>query len=199
MSERSGIVCLAGLGNPGPEYSHTRHNAGRLLIEFLVQTWGAAGSGNKSDCDLWRHDRHSQSLFLAVPRTYMNVSGPPLAALTRFYKISLNDLLVCHDDIDLPLGRLQLKRGGSAAGHRGVESLYQSICSTEFYRLRIGVGRGRRPVRDHVLSDFDAAEHQILSRTFAGALDGLDRWIQGDPAQASQLLNTGNPSSDQSE
>lgn len=192
------MICLAGLGNPGAEYARNRHNAGRLFIEFLIRNWKAAGGGKKADCELARVDRHGESLVFAIPRTaYMNESGPPLVNLLGTLGISPDRFLVFHDEMDLPFGRLQLKKGGSSAGHRGVESVSRTLGSPEFYRLRIGVGRPgdnpalpRRSTRDYVLSDFDPAELQRLDEVFTRSTDGIDYWIKGDPARSAQFLNT---------
>ncbi len=191
------MICLAGLGNPGPEYARNRHNAGRLFIEFLAHHWKAVGGGKKADCDLSRVNRHAESLVLAIPRTYMNENGPPLANLIGTLGISPDQFLVFHDDLDLPFGRLQLKKGGSSAGHRGVESLYRSLGSPEFYRLRIGIGRpvddpagAGRSTRDYVLSDFNSTDFQGLDALFTKSVDGIDHWIKGDPSRSAKFLNT---------
>lgn len=186
---------MAGLGNPGAEYARNRHNAGRLFIEFLIQSWKASGAGKKGECDLSRVDRKGTPLVFAAPRAYMNENGPPIAALLAFYKIPLDRLLVAHDEIDLPLGRLQLKCGGSSAGHRGVDSVYRALGSSEFHRLRIGVGRPDRSARDYVLSDFDPVELKVFEGLFETSIRGIDSWIEGDPARAARILNTPAPPS----
>lgn len=120
----------------------------------------------------------------------MNESGPPLTALVRTLGIPPDRLLILQDEMDLPLGRIQLKRGGSAAGHRGIESLYQTLGSTDFYRLRIGIGRPDRGARDYVLSEFSPEEMKSLDSAFDSAMDGLEIWIGGDPPKALQKLNS---------
>lgn len=183
-------ICIAGLGNPGAEYVSTRHNAGRIFLELFLQLGKSSGTERLEDCDVCTLKHRGLSIALAAPRAYMNESGPPLARLVRSLKIPMERFLVCHDDVDLPLGRVQLKRGGSAAGHRGVESLYQAIGSSEFYRLRIGVGRNNMSTRDYVLSNFEPADRQALSETFTRSIGGLEFWIRGDPDKAAQELNT---------
>ena len=184
------MFCLAGLGNPGREYAGNRHNAGRLLVEFLAGAWNAVGAGKKSDCDLHRAVRKDREILLARPRAYMNVSGPPLVGLLKSCNIPLERFLLIHDDIDFPVGRLQLKRGGSAAGHHGVESVYETLGSSDFHRLRIGVGRPNRSTKDYVLSDFTAGDMGDLERVFEKSVEGLDFWIDGHPSRAAQILNT---------
>lgn len=183
-------LCLAGLGNPGRDYAGNRHNAGRLLVDFLQTKWSAVSAGVKADCDVWRAEVHRTPIMLAAPHSYMNLSGQPLTQLVRTLDISLDCFMLLHDEIDLPFGRLQLKRGGSAAGHRGVASVYQSIGSTEFFRLRIGVGRPDGSTRDYVLSDFSDADRQVLQASFDRLLDGLNDWITGETARAAQKINT---------
>lgn len=182
--------CLAALGNPGPKYANNRHNAGRLYLEFLIHDWNAVDEGTTRNCQVWRSRQSGADIRLAVPNAYMNENGPPLADLFHFFKIPPNHILILHDDIDLPLGRLQLKLGGSSAGHRGVESLYHALGNPDFYRLRIGVGRPDRSAKDYVLSDFTAEENKTLAKIFRVGSDGIDLCIRGECEKAAQKLNT---------
>lgn len=190
MTER--ILCFAGLGNPGPEYANNRHNIGRHHLRFLMEKWQVVGAGKKSDCDLWRAERGRCDVLFAFPRTYMNLSGPPLAGLINALDIPPEHLMLFHDELDLPLYRLQIKRGGTSAGHRGVESVYQALGSQDCWRLRIGVGRppGAKAARDFVLSDVAPAEMEEFGRIFERSIDGLEDWIGGREARAAQRINT---------
>ena len=151
-------LLVAGLGNPGREYSSTRHNVGWLVADELAVrhggSWRSKFSGRLAQVRL--DDRR---LALLKPETYMNESGRSIAAAARFFKIDPGTLLVVHDDVDLGEGRLQARLGGGLAGHNGLRSIAQAIGSQDFLRLRIGVGRpgrgDRRSVADYVLSDFD--------------------------------------------
>jgi PTH1 family peptidyl-tRNA hydrolase len=150
-------LLVAGLGNPGREYEHTRHNVGWLVLDELARrhggTWRPKFSGSLGEIRLGE-----LRLALLKPETYMNESGRSLAAAARFFKVPPEQVLVVHDDVDLEPGRLQARAGGGLAGHNGLRSLAQHLGSQDFLRLRIGVGRpGRgdpRPVADWVLSRF---------------------------------------------
>jgi len=150
-------LLVAGLGNPGPGYRLTRHNAGFLVADELARRHSASFrsrfSGRVADLRV-----DGRRVVLLEPETYMNESGRSVAAAVRFYKLPLSALLVVHDDVDLDIGRLQVRLGGGLAGHNGLRSLVGHLGSGEFMRLRIGVGRpergDRRPVADFVLSPF---------------------------------------------
>jgi PTH1 family peptidyl-tRNA hydrolase len=163
-------LLIAGLGNPGREHAHDRHNVGWMVVEELAR----------------RHDGSFRSKFngrvaetriaaarvaLLQPETYMNESGRSTFAATRFFKVAPEDVLVVHDDVDLEVGRLQARLGGGLAGHNGLRSIAQVLGTPEFLRLRVGVGRpergDRRPVADYVLSPFEPDEDAegIVSRS----------------------------------
>ena len=150
-------LLVAGLGNPGREYEHTRHNLGWLVLEELARrhggSWRSKFSGSLAEVRL-----HGLRLALLKPETYMNESGRSVGAAARFFKVEPEQLLVVHDDVDLEPGRLQARAGGGLAGHNGLRSLAQDLGTQDFERLRIGVGRpGRgdpRSVSDWVLSGF---------------------------------------------
>jgi peptidyl-tRNA hydrolase, PTH1 family len=154
-------LLVAGLGNPGPEYERTRHNAGRLVVDELARRHGGAFrskfSGRLAETRL-----DDLRLALLEPETYMNESGRSLGAAARFFKVDPGSVLVVHDEVDLEPGRLQLRLGGGLAGHNGLRSIAEGLGSREFMRLRIGVGRpGRgdpRDVADYVLARFEPEE-----------------------------------------
>jgi PTH1 family peptidyl-tRNA hydrolase len=151
-------LLVAGLGNPGPEYARTRHNAGRLVVEELAGrhagSFRSKFSGRLSELRVGE-----QRVALLEPETYMNESGRSIAAAARFFKVTGERLLVVHDDVDLDEGRLQVRSGGGLAGHNGLRSIAQALGTQAFLRVRIGVGRpGRgdpRSVSDYVLSPFE--------------------------------------------
>jgi PTH1 family peptidyl-tRNA hydrolase len=150
-------LLVVGLGNPGPEYRATRHNVGFLVADELARRHGASFrskfSGRLGDLRL-----DGGRIAVLEPQTYMNESGRSVAAAVRFYKLPLESMLVVHDEMDLPLGRLQARLGGGLAGHNGLRSIVQHMGGDAFLRLRIGVGRPERgdprPVADFVLSPF---------------------------------------------
>jgi peptidyl-tRNA hydrolase, PTH1 family len=150
-------LLVAGLGNPGREHAADRHNAGWMVVDELARrhdgSFKSKFSGRLSEVRIGDH-----RLALLEPETYMNDSGSSIQAATRFFKLPVDRLLVVHDDVDLPVGRMQARLGGGLAGHNGLRSIAQRLGSQEFLRLRIGVGRPERgdsrPVADYVLSPF---------------------------------------------
>jgi len=170
-------LLVAGLGNPGREHVRDRHNVGWMVVDELARRHDAAFRGKFSG-RLAETRFGDARLALLEPETYMNDSGRSIAAAARFFKVSPGDVLVVHDDVDLPVGRLQARLGGGLAGHNGLRSIAQTLGSAEFQRLRIGVGRpergDRRPVADYVLSPFEPEDdvESIVSRS-ADAVESL--------------------------
>jgi len=150
-------LLVVGLGNPGREHAHDRHNVGWMVVDELVSRHG--GSFRSKFSGRLAEVRVGEArIALLEPETYMNDSGRSLAAASRFFKVPVEQVVVVHDDVDLDVGRLQARAGGGLAGHNGLRSIAQALGSKDFQRLRIGVGRpgrgDRRPVADYVLSPF---------------------------------------------
>jgi PTH1 family peptidyl-tRNA hydrolase len=163
-------LLVAGLGNPGPEHVGDRHNVGWVVVDELARRHGGSFKGKFSG-RLSELRVGVARVALLKPETYMNDSGSSIQAAVRFFKVPLEGLVVVHDDVDLPAGRLQARLGGGLAGHNGLRSIAQRLGSADFLRLRVGVGRPERgdprPVADYVLSPFapeDDAE-AIVART----------------------------------
>jgi PTH1 family peptidyl-tRNA hydrolase len=176
---------VVGLGNPGAEYAHTRHNAGWMVLDELEARGRFGRARREGPARVREGELDGCALVLARPQTYMNLSGRSGAHLVRVLGVDAQDVVVVHDDIDVPFGRLRLRRGGSAAGHRGVQSLIDSWRTPGFVRVRVGVGRppaGDDPI-DYVLAPFGAAERAALpavlrraaDATMAIVRDGLER------------------------
>jgi PTH1 family peptidyl-tRNA hydrolase len=179
-TEAALMKLIIGLGNPGREYSGTRHNIGFAVLGELARKNGInfdkrcchsrAGEGRMGD----------QQVVLAKPQTYMNLSGDAVAALVRKYKVKVSDILVVHDDLDLPMGKIRIRANGSAGGHNGLKSIIASIGTMEFPRLKIGIGRPentgieRRDIIDHVLSDFDSVDRKIAEEAIARAVEAAE-------------------------
>ena len=145
------MIMIVGLGNPDSKYQYSRHNAGFMVIEKLAKALLPVGRSEKAwevkkefSAEICKVDEKS---VLVKPHTYMNRSGISVKNLMDFYKITVADLWVIHDDIDLPLGKIRIRRGGSSGGHNGVESIIQSLPSEEFIRFRLGIGRGKLDVK----------------------------------------------------
>ena len=159
------IKLLVGLGNPGPEYAQTRHNAGFWWVDAAARQLGARLVNDRAYHGLVaRVNRASGPLWLLEPQTYMNVSGKAVAALARFFKIAPQEILVVHDELDLPPGQLKLKQGGGHAGHNGLRDIHAQLGSPDYWRLRLGIGHPgvKAEVANYVLGKPPAAEREAI-------------------------------------
>jgi PTH1 family peptidyl-tRNA hydrolase len=182
MAEERQLV--VGLGNPGAKYAGTRHNAGFLVLDVLADRAGGSFKSRKSaggaGADVVEGRLAGVPVILAKPRSFMNESGGPVAAVSRFYKVPVESITVVHDDLDLDFGVLRLKRGGSSGGHNGIRSMGASLGSPEFARVRFGIGRppagrtGEDAVVDYVLRDFGVAERRELPVLLDRAADAVE-------------------------
>ncbi len=183
---------IVGLGNPGAEYTRTRHNAGFLLLELLAARWGAAWTvERKFQARVARADRGGMRVWLCEPQTFMNASGEAVAAVAGFYQATPGQLLVAVDDADLPLGEIRLRSGGGSGGHHGLESLTQHLGTTKFARLRMGIGRrsGEREITGHVLGRFNEPEAKVMDKVLARAGDQVECWLDAGVRQAMNDFN----------
>ncbi len=169
---------VVGLGNPGPQYQGTRHNAGFMVIEALARRWRLRFGVPRDRSRFAVGEIKSESVALLEPLTYMNLSGRSVAWGLRTWGLPLEALLVIHDDVDLPFGRLRLRPSGSSAGHRGVQSIIESLGSDCFPRLRIGVGRpDGGEVADFVLAPFSAAEEREFDAVLESAATAVEAFV----------------------
>jgi peptidyl-tRNA hydrolase, PTH1 family len=183
-------LLIAGLGNPGPEHARDRHNAGWMVVDELGRRHGGSfRSKFKGRLAELRID--GARVALLKPETYMNESGRSIAAAARFFKATPESVLVVHDDVDLPVGRLQARSGGGLAGHNGLRSIAQALGSSDFERLRIGVGRPERgdprPVSDYVLSPF--ASEDDVDAIVNRAADAVESLLSNGLAVTQQRFN----------
>lgn len=154
---------IAGLGNPGPAYARQRHNAGFMALDAIAHAYGAGAWADKYKSELAKATIAGEACLLAKPQTFMNRSGEALQAIMAFHKIPPAQVLVLHDELDLPLGKLRLKQGGGHGGHNGLRSIDAAV-GKDYWRLRIGIGHPRdnkderREVHDYVLSPFTQDE-----------------------------------------
>jgi len=165
---------IVGLGNPGPTYSQNRHNIGFMVVDELIKDFNANNISKKSFFgELYKS---KDTLFLK-PTTYMNLSGKSVQAVALFFKIKPEDILVIHDEIDLPFGAVRIKRGGGHGGHNGLKSI-DSLITKEYNRLRLGVGKPERKemVASYVLSDFDKTEQNVLESFVKYGAKVASRW-----------------------
>ncbi len=181
---------IVGLRNPGSEYTGTRHNVGAEVADVLAAHWGVALKRGplRVRSDLTRHRVNDRSVILAVPRTFMNTCGPAVVSVLRYYKAEPEDLLVVHDDIDLPFARLRLQFARGTGGHNGVKSIVQSLGNNDFHRLKVGVGRppGRMDPAAFVLRPFAKSEREEVDFLVRDGADVVEQWIS-DPEGAVQL------------
>ncbi|WP_280234589.1 aminoacyl-tRNA hydrolase [Nocardia cyriacigeorgica] len=168
---------VVGLGNPGSEYERTRHNVGFLVADVLAERVGGRFSVHKkSGADLLTARLDGRQVLIAKPRTYMNLSGRPVAALARFFSVPATEVIVVHDELDLPFGAIKLKRGGGEGGHNGLRSVSQALTTKDYLRTRIGIGRppGRQDPADYVLKPFSAPERKEVPVLVEQAADAVE-------------------------
>jgi PTH1 family peptidyl-tRNA hydrolase len=167
---------VVGLGNPGPAYSLTRHNAGFLVVDRLARQWGISLDEQRFESLLGVGRVQGKPVILAKPMTYMNLSGPAVHELAHFFNLDREDILAIHDDLDLVFGKIKIKQKGGDGGHKGVKSLIEAFGSGEFDRLRIGIGRPEsgQESRDYVLSTFDAHQETLLEDVISAAQDAVE-------------------------
>jgi PTH1 family peptidyl-tRNA hydrolase len=167
------MYLIVGLGNPGREYADTRHNVGFMVIDRLCIRLDARLTRYQFKSLTGEATYEGQKLLLVKPRTYMNLSGQAVSSLVRFYKLPLERLLVIHDDLDLPPGSLRLRPGGGSAGQKGVQSIIDQLCSSQFPRLRIGIGRppGQQDAASYVLQPFQRDEWPLVSEALLRAVE----------------------------
>lgn len=160
-----GPALIVGLGNPGPRYAGNRHNIGFLVADELADRMGGKFKAHSSGSEVIEGRLAGTRAVLTKPRSFMNLSGGPVAAAMKFYKIELESLIVIHDELDLPYGTVRLKRGGGENGHNGLRSISKSLGTKDYLRVRFGVGRppGRMDAADYVLKDFATTERRELA------------------------------------
>jgi peptidyl-tRNA hydrolase, PTH1 family len=198
---------IIGLGNPGDKYEKNRHNLGFMIVEHFLKDFALEKSTSwenslkfKSDIVQieWQPKHGSlEKVILAKPKTYMNNSGMAVKLISDFYKISASDVWVIHDDIDLPLGTMKIRLGGSAAGHHGVESVMEHLKTDKFWRFKMGIGEKRelndsriKNVDDFVLGDFSGAEKGKLKDLIKRGVKAIETSLEEDLQSAMNRFNT---------
>jgi peptidyl-tRNA hydrolase, PTH1 family len=175
----SDVWLVVGLGNPGPGYASNRHNVGVMVLDELAARAGirlSAGKGARSRALAGEGRLAGRRVVLARPLTYMNESGGPVRGLLDYHHLPVEDLVVVHDELDLPFGTVRLKRGGGEGGHNGLRSISRSTGTKDYLRVRVGIGRppGRQDPADFVLKDFSAVERKELDLLIAEAADAAE-------------------------
>ncbi len=184
------VKLIVGLGNPGARYAHSRHNAGFVIVDRFARAHHLEFSRRRFNALIAEGQVEGKRVMLAKPQTFMNSSGDAVGNLFAFYKIASPDLLVIYDDLDLPLGKLRLRADGSSGGHHGMESIIARIGTSDFPRLRAGIGRPNPDADiDHVLGSFGPEEHGVVEETWTRAVDAIDEWLAKDIAMAMNRYN----------
>ena len=173
---------IVGLGNIGKEYEKTRHNIGFMVVDELAKRWQVTSWQNK-----WQAEIATcflpQKVLLVKPTTYMNLSGNAVREIAKFYNISPHEIAVIQDDLDLPCGKIRIRRKGSAGGHNGIRSLIQNLGSEDFARFRIGIGhpdKDRKKVVNYVLEPFNKEEQQLIQTAITVTAEALELFLKED-------------------
>lgn len=183
---------IVGLGNIGKEYEGTRHNIGFMVADELAKRWGITTWKNERSSMCAEH-RIPEKVFLIKPTTYMNLSGEAVGAFANFYNIDPEDIAVIQDDLDLPCGKLRIRRKGSAGGHNGIKSIQQHLGTGDFPRFKIGIGHPERnasAVIGHVLHRFGKEEQPLIEEAVEQMADAVELWLKGDMDAVMQEYNT---------
>jgi len=196
----SELFLIVGLGNPGSQYSQTRHNAGFWFLDMLHRatlSGVSQGAGFKQQAklaaEICRLQVFQRDCILAKPMVFMNNSGRPVRALLDYYKVDIDNLLVAYDELDLPPGTARLKRGGGHGGHNGMRDIFRHVDNTDFLRLRIGIGHPghKDAVTGYVLSRPTATQERQMLQSISDAIDVMPDLLAGNVSKATKDLHTG--------
>lgn len=181
---------IVGLGNPGPDYAHNRHNVGQMVLDELASRIGSGFKSHKSRAQVLegRLGIGGPRVVLAKPLSYMNVAGGPVSALSRFYDIEPGHVIAVHDEIDIPFNTVKLKLGGGEGGHNGLRDISKALATRDYLRVRVGVGRppGRTDTADFVLKDFSGSEKKDLPFLIDTAADAAESLVRDGLLAAQQ-------------
>jgi PTH1 family peptidyl-tRNA hydrolase len=181
---------IVGLGNPGQEYSATKHNVGFMVVDELAKRWQVHAWRDKYDAQVAEY-RSGEPVLLVKPQTYMNLSGTAVGALARWYKLKAEEIIVIYDDLDLPVGKLRLRGKGGAGGHRGIESLLVHLGQDTFTRVRVGIGRPPQgwETANYVLSRFTPEEQPLINQAIAQSLEAVECILKEGLTKASNQFS----------
>ncbi len=180
---------IVGLGNPGQKYANTRHNVGFMVLDHLSANLNTAINKSKFNALIGESYIGQERVILVKPQTYMNLSGEAVGALARWYKVNPSDVIVVYDDMDLPLGKLRIRPKGGAGGHNGMKSIIAHLGTTEFPRIRIGIGRSEKDAVNYVLGNFNQQEFDIINNVITKAVESLQVWVRQDINAAMNKYN----------
>lgn len=182
---------IVGLGNPGAKYEDTRHNIGFKVIDVLSYMMDIPLNKTKFNGLFGQGQYRGEKVILLKPLTYMNLSGESVGPLVDYFDIDIDDVIIVYDDLDLPVGKLRIRKKGSAGGHNGMKSIIYHLRSDSFKRIRIGVGRpnGRKPIVDYVLEDFPKEEYDTMTQVVKDAAKACDSWLDTPFEQVMNQFN----------
>lgn len=180
---------IVGLGNPGREYAKTRHNVGFMVVDELARRHALEAFKRRFKADVATGTFRGEKLVLIKPQTYMNLSGHAVREARNWYRADISDLMIVHDDLDLPFTEIRMRARGSAGGHNGLASVIEQLGTNEVARLKIGIGRGPSIARAHVLSRFSADEERNLDAVISASADAVERWVAAGILAAMNEIN----------
>jgi len=179
---------IVGLGNPGREYDHTRHNVGFFVLDAYLKEKGITLTKNKMNGLYQEAVIGSSKVIFLKPQSYINLSGEVISAFVSYYKIPLSDLLIIHDDMDLTLGHFKLKQTGSSGGHNGLKNIELHLATREYNRLKVGISKNKNlDMKDYVLGKLSSDEQDLLNQVFSSTNQIIERFIDGESMQ--NLMN----------
>ncbi|WP_370894344.1 aminoacyl-tRNA hydrolase [Janibacter sp. GXQ6167] len=189
---------VIGLGNPGPQYAGNRHNVGAMVVDELAARAGVTLRTHKAGASaesIRVGGVPGPRAIIAVPHSFMNLSGGPTKALASFFSVDLDHVVVIHDELDIPFGEVRLKRGGGEGGHNGLRSISSSVASKDYQRVRVGIGRppGRTDAASFVLKDFSTPERKELPFLLDAAADAVELLITRGLTEAQQVVHAPKP------
>ena len=185
------MYLIVGLGNPGLQYVGTRHNVGFMLLDYFAQEMKVSFSESKWKALIVKTAVWNESVILLKPETFMNASGTAMAAVAQYYKLSTENIIVIHDDLDMPLGRIKIVSGGGDGGHKGVRSSIEHLGTKDFLRIKIGIGRPSLPIppEKYVLARFGPDEQEVIHQRMAVVVEGIKILMQQGISAAMNAVN----------
>ena len=186
------MYLIAGLGNPGTRYKHTRHNIGFMVVQTWAKSLNASVSGRRFRSGYGRTVFREKEVILLCPQTYMNMSGLALKECADFFKLESENILVVHDDLDLAIGRIKSVRNGGAGGHKGILSIFESLGTREFCRLKVGIGRPshEEPVEDFVLRPFYPEHRPLIDKVISLAVQACEVFVVEGIGKTMNTINS---------
>jgi PTH1 family peptidyl-tRNA hydrolase len=185
------MYLIVGLGNPGQQYSGTRHNVGFMMLDYFAGKNKLTFTDSKWKALISKATVWDESVILLKPETYMNLSGTAVAQAAHFYKLQPANIIIIHDDLDMEFGRIKLVSGGGDGGHKGIRSIIEQLGTKDFPRVKIGIGRPPAPVspEKYVLGKFDHDEKEMIEQKLSVVLEGIRIFLQQGIAAAMTMVN----------